>query len=44
MLYVHANSGEQFYVHVLLSAVQGATSFEDLHTIDRQLLLQHVWL
>ena len=38
MLYVHANSGECFYVHVLLLAVKGAMSFEDLHTVDGQLL------
>ena len=38
MLYVHANSGERFYVHVLLSAVKGATLFEDLRTVDGQLL------
>ena len=38
MLYVHANSGEHFYVCVLLSAVKGATSFEDLHIVDGQLL------
>ena len=38
MLYVHANSGEHFYVCVLLSAVKGAMSFEDLYTVDGQLL------
>ena len=38
MLYVHANSGEHFYVHILLSAVKGAMSFEDLRTVDGQLL------
>ena len=38
MLYVHTNSGEPFYVCVLLLAVKGATSFEDLRTVDGQLL------
>ena len=38
MLYVHANSGGRFYICVLLSAVKGATSFEDLRTVDGQLL------
>ena len=38
MLYVHANLGEHFYVCVLLSAVKGATLFEDLRTVDGQLL------
>ena len=36
MVYAHANSGECFYVCVLLSAVKGATSFKDLHTVDGQ--------
>ena len=34
MHYVHSNSGECFYLHTLLCYVKGATSFEDLHTVN----------
>ena len=34
MHYVHSNPGECFYLHTLLCYVKGATSFEDLHTVN----------
>ena len=34
MYYAHPNSGECFYLHTLLSSVKGATSFEDLCTVN----------
>jgi len=34
MYYAHPSSGERFYLHTLLSAVKGATSFEDLYTVN----------
>ena len=34
MYYAHPNSGERFYLHTLLTAVKGATSFQDLLSID----------
>jgi len=34
MYYAHPSSGERFYLHTLLSAVKGATSFEDLCRVN----------
>ena len=34
MYYAHPNSGEHFYLRTLLAAVKGATSFEDLRTVN----------
>ena len=34
MYYAHPSSGERFYLRTLLSAIKGATSFEDLHTVN----------
>ncbi|KAJ2935002.1 hypothetical protein H1R20_g2134, partial [Candolleomyces eurysporus] len=34
MYYVHAASGERFYLRLLLTVVTGATSFEDLRTVE----------
>jgi hypothetical protein len=34
MYYAHPNSGERFYLRTLLTAVKGATSFEDLCRVD----------
>jgi hypothetical protein len=34
MYYAHPSSGERFFLHLLLTAVKGATSFEHLHTVD----------
>jgi hypothetical protein len=34
MYYAHPNSGERFYLRTLLSAVKGATSFQDLRTVN----------
>jgi len=34
MYFVHVASGERFYLHLLLTVVAGATSFENLRTID----------
>jgi len=34
MFYAHPASGERFYLHTLLTAVKGATSYEDLHTVN----------
>ncbi len=34
MYFVHVASGEQFYLRLLLTVVVGATSFENLRTID----------
>ena len=34
MFYAHPASSEQFYLRTLLTAVKGATSFEDLHTVN----------
>src|SRR5258708_29858268 len=33
--YAHPSSGEHFYLHLLLTVVKGATSFEDLRTFQR---------
>jgi hypothetical protein len=32
--YVHRASGERYYLRMLLNVVCGATSFENLHTVD----------
>jgi len=34
MFYTHPASGERFYLCTLLTAVKGATSYEDLHTVN----------
>ena len=34
MFYVHPASGEQFYLCTLLTAVKGATSYENLQTVN----------
>ena len=34
MYYAHPNSGERFYLRTLLCAVKGATSFEDLRSVN----------
>ena len=34
MFYAHPASGEQFYLRTLLTAVKGATSYEDLRTVN----------
>ena len=34
MYYAHPNSGERLYLCTLLTAVKGATSFQDLLSID----------
>src|SRR5258707_10312514 len=34
MYYAHPSSGERFYLHLLLTVVKGATSFEDLRTFQ----------
>jgi len=34
MYFVHVASGERFYLRLLLTVVAGATSFENLHTIN----------
>jgi hypothetical protein len=34
MYFVHVASGERFYLRLLLTVVAGATSFENLRTID----------
>ena len=34
MYYAHPSAGERFYLRTLLSAVKGATSFDDLKTVD----------
>jgi hypothetical protein len=34
MYFVHSAAGEQYYLRMLLSIVCGATSFENLHTVD----------
>ena len=33
MYYAHPSSGECFYLHLLLTAVKGATSYRHLHTV-----------
>ena len=33
MYYAHPSSGERFYLHLLLIAVEGATSYRHLHTV-----------
>ena len=37
MYTVHPNAGEKFYLRLLLTSVRGATSFENLRTVDRVL-------
>ena len=37
MYMVHPNAGDKFYLRLLLTSVQGATSFEDLKTVDGEL-------
>ena len=37
MYYAHASSGERFYLRLLLTAVAGATSFEDLRSFENHL-------
>ena len=34
MYFVHPTAGEQYYLKMLLSIVCGATSFENLRTVD----------
>jgi hypothetical protein len=34
MYHTHPTSGEHFYLHLLLTCVRGATSFDDLYTFD----------
>jgi hypothetical protein len=34
MYYAHPSSGERFFLHLLLTALKGATSFEHLHTVN----------
>src|SRR6202050_3360675 len=34
MYFASPSSGEHFYLRTLLTIVKGATSFEDLHTVD----------
>ena len=34
MYYAHPNSGERFYLRTLLASIKGATSFEDLKTVN----------
>src|ERR1700691_2044709 len=34
MYFASPSSGERFYLRTLLTVVKGATSFEDLHTVD----------
>ena len=34
MYFVHFTAGEQYYLRMLLSIVCGATSFENLRTVD----------
>ena len=34
MYFVHPTAGEQYYLRMLLSIVCGATSFENLRTVD----------
>ena len=33
MYYAHPNSGERFYLHLLLTAIKGATSYQNLRTV-----------
>ena len=47
MYFVHPTAGEQYYLRMLLSIVRGATSFENLRTVDGFLypsLKKHVLL
>jgi len=37
MYYAHASSGERFYLRLLLTAVKGATSYEDLCSFENHL-------
>jgi hypothetical protein len=34
MYYAHPTVGKCFYLHLLLTAVKGATFYEDLHTFE----------
>ena len=37
MIHIHPNKGEKFYLRLLLKNRTGATSFEDLRTVDGEL-------
>lgn len=33
-MYVHPSAGERYYLRMLLNVVKGATSFEDIRTVN----------
>src|SRR5712691_131956 len=39
MYYAHASSGERFYLHLLLTVVRGATSYQNLRTVGDRVCL-----